>query len=78
MEEQVKPIETPRAEQGQKYYVIAPDFAIRSFIELNDNLDNRQYSIYNYFTSEGEAIICAEKLKEYLIELRKEEYAKGE
>ena len=63
----------PRAKIKEVFYVIAPDFTIKSFIELNDNLDNRQYSIYNYFTSEAEATKYAEKLKVYLIELRKEE-----
>lgn len=66
----------PRAKIKEVFYVIAPDFTIKSFIELNDNLDNRQYSIYNYFTSEGEAIRCSKKLREYLIELRKEEAMK--
>ena len=66
----------PRAKIKEVFYVIAPDFTIKSFIELNDNLDNRQYSIYNYFTSESQAERFATKLQDYLIELWKEELLK--
>ena len=62
-----------RAEQGQKYYVIAPDFTIRRFTELNDNLDNRQYRAYNYFVSESQAREFASKLQDDLICLWKDE-----
>ena len=66
----------PRAKIKEVFYVIAPDFTIKSFIELNDNLDNRQYSIYNYFTSENQAREFASKLKGALIDLWKEELKK--
>ena len=68
----------PRAKIKEVFYVIAPDFTIKSFIELNDNLDNRQYSIYNYFTSKVEAEKYAKILQETLVKLRKEEAMKKE
>lgn len=67
-----------RAEKDDIYYLIGNDFEVSWFIEQNDNIDNKYYESYNYFLSEEEATKCAEKLKAYLIELRKEEYAKGE
>lgn len=68
----------PRATKNKEYYVIKDDFFVTKNIELNDSFDEQQYRTYNYFASEEEATKCAEKLKAYLIELRKEEYAKGE
>ena len=68
----------PRAEKDTLYYKIESDFTVASLIEENDNIDNKFYKSYNYFTSEVEATKCAKKLQEYLIELRKEEVLKGE
>ena len=67
----------PRAKIKEVFYVIAPDFTIRRFTELNDNLDNRHYSAYNYFTSESQAIKFASKAQDYIIELWKEELNNG-
>lgn len=67
----------PRAEKEQIYYVIASDFTIRRFIELNDNVDNRQHRAYNYFVSESKAKEFASKMQEYLMELWKEELNNG-
>lgn len=68
----------PRVEKETLYYIIDNDFTVVDFIEENDDIDNKFYESYNYFISEEEATKCAEKLKAYLIELRKEEYIKGE
>ena len=68
----------PRAEKDTKYYIISRNFNVVSATELNDITDNNQYRAYNYFLSEEEAIKCAKKLQEYLIELRKEEAMKKE
>lgn len=67
----------PRAKIKKVFYVIAPDFTIRSFIELNDNLDNKQHKVCNYFTSERQAREFASKIKNYIIELWKEELKNG-
>ena len=64
----------PRAEKDTLYYKIESDFKVASLIEENDNIDNKFYESYNYFINEEDATKCAEKLKAYLIELRKEEY----
>ena len=64
----------PRAEKDTKYYIISRNFNVVSATESNDITDYNQYKAYNYFLSEEEAQKCAKKLKEYLIELRKEEY----
>ena len=66
----------PRAKIKEVFYVIAPDFTIKSFIELNDNLDNRQYGAYNYFVSESQAIEFATKTQDYILQLWKEELKK--
>lgn len=62
-----------RAEKGQYYYVIENDFTVDVVEENNDDVDNNYYKNFNYFTNKEEATKCAEKLKKYLIELRKEE-----
>ena len=62
----------PRVEKETLYYIIDNDFKVVDFIEENDDIDNKFYESYNYFISEEEAMKCAKKLKEYLIELRKE------
>lgn len=67
----------PRAEKDTLYYIIN-DFKVSSFREENENIDNKFYESYNYFLSKEEAECYAKKLQEYLIELRKEEYIKGE
>ena len=69
-------IKIPRAEIYKTYYFIENDFEVNSFTELNDDIDKKHYKNYNYFKSKEEATKCAEKLKEYLIELRKEEAMK--
>lgn len=66
----------PRAEKDTKYYIISRNFNVVSATELNDITDNNQYRAYNYFLSEEEATQCAQKLQQYLIELRKEEAMK--
>lgn len=63
----------PRVEKETLYYIIDNDFTVVDFIEENDDIDNKFYESYNYFISEEEAMKCAEKLKTYLIKLRKEE-----
>ena len=63
----------PRAEKDTKYYIISRNFNVVSATEFNDIKDDNQYRAYNYFKSKAEATKCAEKLKAYLIELRKEE-----
>ena len=65
----------PRAEKGKLYYIIS-DFTVSSFREKNDNIDNKFYENYNYFTSEEEATKYAKILHEELIKLRKEEAMK--
>lgn len=62
-----------KAKPNTTYYFIENYFEVNSFKERNDNIDKKYYKSYNYFTSKEEATKCAEKLKEYLIELRKEE-----
>lgn len=81
MEEAIKKIEIedfiikiPRAEENTKYYFIAQNFKVREHEEENDNIDNTLYNSFNYFTSKEEAEKYAKKLKQYLFELRKEEY----
>lgn len=64
----------PRAEKDKYYYFINSDFGLLKIKEKNEVIDNIQYNSFNYFTNKEEATKCAEKLKEYLIELRKEEY----
>lgn len=66
----------PRSERKKPYYAIAPDFTLRRFTELYDNLDNRHYRACNYFTSESQAREFASKMQEYLMELWKEEMEK--
>ena len=66
----------PRAERNKLYYVIAPDFTIRRFTELNENLDNRHYRAYNYFLTESKAIEFAIKTQDYIVQLWKEELKK--
>lgn len=68
----------PRAEKDTLYYKIESDFKVASLIEENDNIDNKFYESYNYFLTKEEATKCAEKLQQYLIELRKEKYINGE
>ena len=62
----------PRAEIYKTYYFIEDGFEVNSFTEQNDKIDKKHYESYNYFKSKAEATKCAEKLKVYLIELRKE------
>lgn len=76
MEQGIKNYILPRVEKDTLYYIIENDFKVGSFIEENDNIDNKFYESYNYFTSKEEAIRCSKKLREYLIELRKEEAMK--
>ena len=68
----------PRAKRNAKYYFIDMNFEVQECEERNDYADNIIYNSFNYFVSEEEATKCSEKLKEYLIELRKEEALKGE
>ena len=65
-----------RAEQGQKYYVIASDFRVVINIETNTTYDNDLYKLHNYFLSKSQAEQFAGKLQEHLIELWKEEMEK--
>lgn len=67
----------PRAEKGQKYYIITSKFNVIENTELNDNYDNTQHRAYNYFVSESKAKEFASKIQNYIIELWKEEL-KGE
>lgn len=67
----------PRAEKDTLYYIIN-DFKVSSFREKNDNIDNKFYENYNYFTSEEEATKYAKILHEELIKLRREEAMKKE
>ena len=64
----------PRAKKYETYFIITRNFKVAPTIEINDFKDDNQYEEFNYFLNEEEATKCAEKLKEYLIELRKEEY----
>lgn len=68
----------PRVEKGQYYYVIENDFTVDVVEENNDDIDNNYYKNFNYFTNKEEGKKYAEKLKQYLIESRKEEVLKGE
>ena len=68
----------PRAKEEQDYYFISTTFEIRRITDFNGTISTSQYKAYNYFLSEEEATKCAKKLQEYLIELRKEYYLKGE
>ena len=74
----MKEIKIDRAKPNTKYYFITSDFGVGKLKEENDNLDKLYYEKFNYFTSKEEAEKYAKKLQEYLIELRKEEYVKGE
>ena len=65
----------PRATEGQDYYFISTTFKVERVTDYNGIRSNSHYNSYNYFLSEEEATKCAKKLKEYLIELRKEEEA---
>lgn len=67
-----------RVDYGQEYYYITSKFEVDSMIGYNERLDDDQYNSYNYFISEEEAEHYAKKLKQYLIELRKEEAMKKE
>lgn len=78
MEQGIKNYILPRVEKDTLYYIIENDFKVGSFIEENDNIDNKFYESYNYFTSKEDAEKYGAKLQAYLIELRKEEYIKGE
>ena len=64
----------PRVEKGQYYYVIENDFTVDVVEENNDDIDNNYYKRFNYFTNKEEAKKYAEKLKQYLIKSRKEDY----
>ena len=64
----------PRDEIYKTYYFIENYFEVNSFTERNDKIDKKHYKSYNYFTSKEEAIKCAEKLQQYLIELRKKKW----
>lgn len=64
----------PRATKKHEYYFISSTFEIERGIDYNGTPSTSQYKVYNYFTSEAEATKCAEKLQQYLIKLRKEEY----
>ena len=68
----------PRVDKEQDYYVIFNDFSVKANTELNDDYDDMYYNVYNYFTSKEDAEKYGAKLQAYLIELRKEEYIKGE
>ena len=78
MEQKIKNCILPRVEKDTLYYIIENDFKVGSFIEENDNIDNKYYESYNYFTSQEEATKYAKILQEELIKLRKEEVLKGE
>lgn len=66
----------PRAEKGQKYYIINRDFTVYNIEDCYHGIDNVQYNSYNYFTSESLAKEFASKLQEHLIELWKKEMEK--
>ena len=68
----------PRAENNSEYYSITSCFEVDNLKEKAEYLDNVIYNSFNYFVSKEEAKKCAKKLKEYLIELRKEDYANRE
>lgn len=63
-----------RATEEQDYYFISSTFKVERVTDYNGIRSNSHYNLYNYFLSEEEATKCAKKLREYLIELRKEEY----
>ena len=67
-----------RAEKNAKYYFIDMNFEVQECEEKNDYVDNIIYNSFNYFVSKEEAEKYADKLQEYLIELRKEEALRGE
>ena len=66
----------PRAKRKEKYYIITIEFKVVAVTELNSYADRDQYKSYNYFTSESQASEFASKMKDYLIELWKEETEK--
>ena len=66
----------PRAEKGQKYYIINRDFTVYNIEDCYHGIDNVQYNSYNYFLSEIQAKKFASKMQEYLMELWKEEMEK--
>lgn len=68
----------PRAEKDTKYYIISRNFNVVSATEFNDIKDDNQYRAYNYFLSKVEAEKYAQKLQQFLIDSRKEDYLKGE
>ena len=68
----------PRAKEEQDYYFISTTFEVRRMTDFNGNISNPHYKAYNYFLNEEEATKYAKKLQQCLIELRKEDYLKGE
>lgn len=69
---------TQRAKSGKDYYVINTNFNVIKIPEQYEPTDNVQYNSFNYFLTEEEATKYAKKLHEYLMELIKKEYIKGE
>ena len=63
-----------RAEKGEYYYIIDISFGVEKCEEQNDDTDDFMYNTFNYFLSKEEAVKYAQKLQQYLINLRKEEY----
>ena len=67
-----------KAKPNTNYYFITCDFGVGELRENNHNVDNNFYKNFNYFTSKVEAEKYAQKLQQFLIESRKEDYLKGE
>ena len=68
----------PRAKFGQEYFCINSSGTIIQKIEKNTLFDYYLYRSKNYFLEIKKAKEFASKLQDYLVELWKEEYLKGE
>ena len=62
-----------RAEKGETYYFFTSNFEVEKYYDHNDYNDNKAYDSGNYFRTEVEAEIIAQKLNTYFKQLIQEE-----
>ncbi|CAM3401200.1 hypothetical protein [Pseudostreptobacillus hongkongensis] len=62
-----------RATENQDYYFISSKFKVERITDFRGLYSTSHYKSYNYFLTENQAKRFASKMKDYLIELWKEE-----